>query len=138
MWRQVLAVAIGGVIGTGARLGVDLLIPHDPPGSLAWSTVVVNVLGSFVLGLLVATLWKRPTFPPWARAGLGAGLLGSFTTFSAMAVNSVAGAMELNLITAIGAPVTSLILGLAAAWAGLVVGGARRHAADIPDDGESI
>ena len=138
MWRQLLAVSIGGFVGTGARLGIDALLPHATPGSLAWSTVIVNVVGSFVLGLLVATLWRRPAFPLWARAGLGAGLLGSFTTFSAMAVNSVAGAIDFNLITAVGAIAASMILGLVAAWLGLVMGGVRRNPALTPDEGDSI
>lgn len=138
MWRQIIAVLVGGVIGTGARLGVDLLLTHATPGSLAWSTVVVNVGGSFLLGLLVSTLWRRPGFPVWARAGLGTGVLGSFTTFSAMAVNSVAGAVELNLVSAVGALVLSLVLGLLAAWGGLALGGRGLRSPEIPDAGEDI
>ena len=47
-----------------------------------WSTLLINVAGSFVLGMLVSRVW--PVAPVWLRAGLGAGLLGSFTTFSAV------------------------------------------------------
>ena len=57
MWLSLLAVAIGGVLGTGARWGVATLLPNATPGTLGVSTVVVNVVGSFVLGLLVG---KRP------------------------------------------------------------------------------
>lgn len=138
MWRSVLSVLVGGVIGTGARLGLDLLMPHETPGSLAWSTVIVNVLGSFLLGLLVATVWKRPGFPLWAKAGLGTGVLGSFTTFSAMAVNAVVGAVEANPLTTVLAVLLSMILGILAAWGGLTLGGERRRTSDIPDEGADI
>ena len=78
---NVVAVLIGGLIGTGLRLGIDALLPHQPDG-FPWSTLLVNLAGSFALGLLVARLW--PVAPEWLRTGLGTGLLGSFTTFSAI------------------------------------------------------
>ncbi len=76
--KQLLAVIAGGAVGTGLRLLVDAVSP------LPWATLAVNVVGAFALGLLVAKVWPR--VPTWTRAGLGAGLLGSFTTFSAVAV----------------------------------------------------
>jgi CrcB protein len=84
--KTVLAVLAGGVVGTGLRLAVDVLLPH---GGAAFpiGTFLVNVVGSFALGVLVARLW--PVAPVWLRVGLGPGLLGSFTTFSALAVSAV-------------------------------------------------
>jgi CrcB protein len=122
VWRSLLAVAVGGVLGTAARWGVDVLLPHVTPGSLAVSTVVVNVVGSFVLGLLVASLWTRARVPMWLKAGVGTGILGSFTTFSAVALNVVASAVEANVLATIGALVLSTVLGLLAAWGGLALG----------------
>ena len=78
---------VGGLVGTGLRLGIDALLPHADD-AFPWSTLLINVVGSFALGVLVARVW--PTAPAWLRAGLGAGLLGSFTTFSAVAVSLVA------------------------------------------------
>ncbi|RZT60879.1 hypothetical protein EV140_1404 [Microcella alkaliphila] len=66
----VLAVLVCGFVGTGLRLGVDLAIAHEPQ-QLALSTLVVNVVGSFLLGLLVAATWRR--LPGWARAGIALG-----------------------------------------------------------------
>lgn len=113
---NVLAVFIGGVIGTGLRLGVDALLPHQAPGAFPWSTLIVNVAGSFALGALVARIW--PTAPAWLRAGLGAGLLGSFTTFSALIVSLVqlSFAYPAEAVVYLG---MSLVLGLGAAWLGL-------------------
>ena len=78
---NVAAVFVGGLVGTGLRLGLDALLPHEA-GQFPWSTLIVNLLGSFALGVLVARVW--PSAPEWLRFGLGTGLLGSFTTFSAV------------------------------------------------------
>ena len=124
-----LAVVIGALLGTGARLGLDAAIPHPSDG---WpsSTLIINVAGSFALGLLIARVW--PTAPSWLRAGLGAGAMGSFTTFSAMAVSVV----ELNVagrgLVAVAYVIASVVLGLVAAWLGLRIGSATRSGARTP------
>jgi fluoride exporter len=110
-WRELVAVALGGALGTGARLTIDTLVGQPV------STLAINVVGSFALGLLVARLWSSAA--PWLRAGLGAGLLGSFTTFSALAVTLVQ--LGFTWGTALYL-VLSVALGLLAAWAGLRIG----------------
>ena len=104
-----LAVVIGGIAGTAMRIGLDALIPHSD-AQFPWSTLIINIVGSFVLGLLVARLW--PAAPAWLRALLGAGLLGSFTTFSAFAVSLVT-------ITRAGDPLLALAYLLASVAAGI-------------------
>jgi CrcB protein len=143
VWLSLLAVAVGGVIGTGARWGVDTLLPNATPGTLGISTAVVNVIGSFVLGLLVAAVWPRPRVPFWLKAGVGMGVLGSFTTFSAISLNVVAGAVEANILATLSALLLSTVLGLLAAWGGLVlgarvVGTSIRQAPSIPDGGSDL
>jgi len=143
VWLSLLAVAVGGVLGTSARWGVDTLLPNETPGSLGISTVVVNVIGSFVLGLLVAAVWPRPGVPFWLKAGVGTGLLGSFTTFSAISLNVVAGAVEAHSLTVVGAVLLSTVFGLLAAWGGLALGpGLFRLRASpsptIPDGGVDL
>jgi CrcB protein len=119
MGRALAAVAVGGSVGTGIRLGLDLMISHDAD-SFPVSTLIVNTLGAFVLGVLVARLW--PVAPSWLRAGLGAGLLGSFTTFSAVAVSLVSLGAAGAWMLALGYLAATLILGLTAAWLGLRTG----------------
>ena len=121
-----LAVLVGGVLGTGLRLGIDALLPHSD-AQFPWSTLLINVVGSFVLGLLVARVW--PSAPAWLRGGLGTGVLGSFTTFSALIVS-------LFTLTQAGMPLLALVYllvslaaGLAAALLGLRLGGRRTAAA---------
>lgn len=82
-----VAAAVGGLLGTGLRAGVDLLLPHAL-GEVPWSTLLVNAVGSFALGMLVTLVYPR--VPGWVATGLGVGVLGSFTTYSAYAVAVVA------------------------------------------------
>lgn len=83
VWRAWLAVAAGGCLGTELRYGLGLAFP-DEANAVPWTTLVINVAGSFVLAALT-TIWiARPQTAFWLRAGLGPGLLGSFTTFSAV------------------------------------------------------
>jgi fluoride exporter len=126
-----LAVVVGGLVGTGLRLGLDTVIPHRDSG-FPFSTLLVNIVGAFALGLLVARLWPR--LPDWARAGLGAGLLGSFTTFSALAVSLVSLAAANEWMLAVVYLLASLAVGLAAAWAGLRIGSRRATPIDLADE----
>jgi CrcB protein len=105
-------VFIGGIVGTFARLLLDTVLPHSDT-DFPTSTLLINVVGSAVLGFLVARVW--PTAAPWLRAGLGTGVLGSFTTFSAVVEDGrmTHAALYLGL---------SLVLGFAAALGGLRLG----------------
>jgi CrcB protein len=115
----IVALVVGGLVGTGLRLGIDALLPHGDD-QFPWSTLLINVLGSFALGALVARLW--PVAPHWLKAGLGAGLLGSFTTFSALAVSLVTLAEAGEWLLGAGYLATSLVAGLGAAALGLLLG----------------
>jgi fluoride exporter len=115
--RAWLAVAAGGLIGAELRYGLGLAFP-DLPGAVPWATLLINVGGSFVLAALT-TIWiARPQTAFWLRAGLGPGLLGSFTTFSAVvfSVDQLARAGEHIAWAAYLA--LSVLLGLAAAGLG--------------------
>lgn len=115
----ILAVLVGGLLGTGLRLAVDVALPHDAD-AFPFGMLAVNVVGSFALAVLVARVWRIA--PAWLRAGLGAGLLGSFTTFSAIALAVVTlGASGAGLLAA-GYVAVTLVAGLGAAFLGLRLG----------------
>jgi len=121
--RDLVAVFVGGLIGTTLRVMLDGAIAHDVD-EFALSTLIVNVVGAFVLGLLVAAVWPR--VPGWVRVGLGPGILGSFTTFSALAVSIVALAQGGEIVLAIVSIVVSIGLGMLSAWAGIALGAQLR------------
>lgn len=116
---SLLAVLLGGALGTALRLGIDALLPHADD-AFPWATLGINTLGSFALGALVSIAWDRT--PAWLRAGLGPGLLGSFTTFSALAVSFVTLADAGEWMPAAAYLAASVVLGLAAAGLGLRLG----------------
>ena len=120
-WREAAAVAAGGVIGTGLRLTLDTVIPHTD-AEFPLSTLLVNIVGSFALGALVSTLWRRASTPNWLKLALGTGMIGSFTTFSALIASLVTEAHHGRWMLAALYLVLSLVLGFAAALAGLSVG----------------
>ncbi len=124
---------MGGLVGTGLRLGLDTLLPHGDD-TFPVSTLIANVAGAFVLGLLVARLWSR--VPVWLRAGLGAGLLGSFTTFSALATSLVTLSTSAEWMTAAAYLVVTLLLGFSAAAAGLALGRGRARWAPLDEVNE--
>lgn len=117
--KPILAVLAGGALGTAARLAVDVVLPHGGV-TFPLGTFLINLAGSFLLGMLVARVW--PTAPEWLRAGLGPGLLGSFTTFSALAVSAVELTAAGVAASAVVYVAASLIGGIAAAALGLRLG----------------
>ena len=113
-------VAVGGVVGVLGRYGLSRLTLHHE--SLIWTTVGINILGSLLLGLLVAEPW----FSRDVREALGVGLLGGFTTFSTFSVQIV---LEVEA----GQPgraalylAASVVGGIAAAAVGFALGRALR------------
>lgn len=117
----IAAVLVGGFLGTGLRLGADLLVPV-PDDVIPISTLTVNLLGSLLLGVAVARVW--PAVPGWVRGGLGTGLLGSFTTFSAVVLVASRFTVDGDPMLAIAYLLVSVVGGLGAA--GLGLGLARR------------
>ena len=78
-------VAIAGAVGATARYGLDLSFSRDPH-HVPWVTFVINVGGSFALGAVVAVLDAHPHAT--LRPALTIGLLGAFTTFSTLSLET--------------------------------------------------
>ena len=118
MWLNYIAVATGGAVGCAARYGLTELIQLICGRGFPIATLVVNVLGSFILGFLFFETLERLTMAPALRTAILTGGLGGFTTFSTFMVESLllmengqAGRAVLYLSL-------SVFLGLAAATAG--------------------
>ena len=117
-----VAVFCGGIVGTALRWRIDSFIAHTSE-QFPVSTLIVNVTGSFVLAYLVGGLWERP-LPHWLKVGVGPGVLGTFTTFSAVAIAWVTLTATGHLALAVLYLVLTLAFGFAAVWAGFHLSGA--------------
>lgn len=117
-----LLVALGGAAGATARYILDAWVAQRAPGPFPFGTLVVNVSGSFVLGLLFALAVERGVLPAGVRAPLMVGFVGAYTTFSTLMLESWRlfedGAITLAFANVVG----SSLLGLAALFAGLTLG----------------
>jgi CrcB protein len=111
-----LVVALGGALGSVARYGIAVAVPHGR-AELPVATLLVNVVGSLLLGVLVAG-W---TDAKWVRPFLGTGVLGGFTTFSALALETDRLVDHAPAVAVLDLAL-SLVLGLLAALAGLRLG----------------
>lgn len=109
-------MAVGGFLGVLARYGIGRATVHHE--QLLWSTVGINVLGSFLLGLLVAGHW----FGRDLREGIGVGFLGGLTTFSTFSVQAIIEVDGGKHGRASAYVIASVLGGLAAAAAGYVLG----------------
>ncbi|GAA2225599.1 hypothetical protein GCM10009851_06740 [Herbiconiux moechotypicola] len=136
-------VAAGGVVGTALREAVVLLI--GPTGDFPLAIFLINVVGAFVLGALLvalAGLGDDTGRRRLVRLGVGTGVLGGFTTYSALSTDTA------HLLSGGGAGVgVALVYGLltvlvggAASWLGMFVGGYadRRLRARVPVDPDEM
>lgn len=118
MIRNFLLIGLGGALGTMLRFGTSLLIGIK---SYPLATLLVNVVGSFIIGLVMAYSLKSDAFALNWRLFLATGLCGGFTTFSAFSLENLLllqnGKLGLFALYAGG----SLFLGIAAVWAGFKI-----------------
>lgn len=126
MQRVILLVAViaGGTLGTGARAWLQESYGADA-GQWPWTTFGVNVLGSFLLGVLIAGLARRGRETGrrrLLRLGLGTGVLGGFTTYSAFAVEVEGLLSGGSAALGVGYAVGSVVLGVLAAAVGMLLG----------------
>jgi CrcB protein len=81
--QLLLSVCLGGAVGSGARYLVGLAAARWLAGAAwPWATLMVNVVGCLVRGLLLATVAASASAPGWLRLGLTTGVMGGFTTYS--------------------------------------------------------
>ncbi|PXA71796.1 CrcB family protein [Cryobacterium arcticum] len=137
-WQYLALVFAGGTVGTAARELLAITVP--PVAGVAVVIVGINVVGAFLLGLLLETLARRGPDDGRRRSMrllLGTGVLGGFTTYSALATDTSLLLAENRLGTALLYALGTLLVGAFTAWAGILTGAAlhgrrtiRRSGAD--------
>lgn len=117
-----LAVAGGGALGATARFGVSVLASRVLGPAFPWGTLAVNIIGCFVMGIVVHWLAGREPNPMALRAFLAIGMLGGFTTFSAFALDVVTLYRDKTFAVAAVYLLASVILSVGGLLAGLAAG----------------
>lgn len=117
-----IAVAAGGAVGAIARYSVTAAVPRWLGHGFPWGTVIVNILGSLLMGLLIDIMARRWSAPPEARVFLVTGLLGAFTTFSTFSLDVVTLYERGALAAAAAYVVGSVVVGVLALFVGLWLG----------------
>ncbi|MCL7421652.1 MAG: fluoride efflux transporter CrcB [Methylobacter sp.] len=121
--NQLIAVALGGSLGSVLRFLVSTGVYQWLGRGFPYGTLAVNVIGSFLIGLLAeALILQRITFAMEYRAAILVGILGGFTTFSSFSLETIY-LMEQGNFTKAGLNVLiSISAGLLAVWLGLLSG----------------
>jgi CrcB protein len=88
MWKLAM-IALGGGLGTALRYGATLGMTRWLGTSFPWGTLLVNVLGSFLLGIVMEVAGEREIAGVSARLVLGTGVLGGFTTYSSFNLETI-------------------------------------------------
>ena len=114
-----LAIAVGGSAGAVSRYWVSNATYSWLGQQFPWGTLAVNLVGSLVMGFLSVLLVHRFQVSDEIRIGLLAGFLGSFTTFSTFAMDSLHLAGSEALVKLAGYILLSVALCILGAWAGL-------------------
>ena len=118
---RMIYLAAFGVLGVFCRYGVGLLVTRLAPGPFPAATLLINLAGSFLIGVVYVLGMERSTLSEPLRLALAVGFLGGFTTFSAYA-------LEITRLLENGRPglaalylAASTVGGVAAASLGLLV-----------------
>ena len=119
--RLLLIIMLGGALGTAARYGVSVWMAERVGEAFPWGTLLVNVLGSFIIGLFGGLtssdgIWIVPT---WARAFVMIGMLGGFTTFSSFSLQTIQLIQDGQYLPAGAYVLSSLLLCLMGTAAGV-------------------
>lgn len=118
-----VAVGIGGVFGACARYSISLLF--NPTHGFPYATFTVNLIGCLLLGYILNQVRLKQLLGPTILLAIGTGVLGSFTTFSTFALETVE-LWQTNYLLSVSYVILSLILGLFASFIGYTLAGKGR------------
>lgn len=116
---QVIAIALGGAFGALSRYFVVGLVTDWLGKDFPFGTLLVNVLGSFLIGILYVVVVLKMHVSPELKSILVVGFLGAFTTFSTFSLEAFNFISQGLLLSAVTYILSSVILCILAVWAGV-------------------
>lgn len=116
--EKIFLLALGGALGTLCRYEVNVWAGHYE-AAIPFGTMVVNVLGSFLMGFLVFYFGNHAELSPLLKLFLTTGFLGGFTTFSTYNMEMVGLLLEGNVHYAVFYFLGNVVLGVMACYAGV-------------------
>ena len=119
---RALWVGVAGFFGAMSRYWFDGWVTRLSGGSFPWGTFAVNISGCFAIGLLTTVFTERLLPHPTVRVAVTVGFVGAYTSFSTYAYESLRQIQDGALGLAVANVVGSVVLGVAAAWLGVVAG----------------
>lgn len=121
MWKLLLLAGIGGFIGTCCRFLVNRLYLVIWKTSFPLATFTINILGCFLIGLLIGFLGKNGIINPKWNALLVVGFCGGFTTFSTFSLETFNLASNGEILSSFLYVIASVVAGFLAVWFGLTL-----------------
>ena len=119
---QVIAIAGGGAVGALLRFWVSTGVYQLLGRGFPWGTLAVNVIGSFLMGLLFVLFLERSVVSGELRGAVLVGLLGAFTTFSTFSMETLTLIEQADYLKALLNVLLSVLVCIFACWAGLFLG----------------
>ena len=119
--REILWVGVGGFIGANARYLIGAWVGTRMGSAFPYGTFVINISGSFILGVIMGLVEVR-TLSPSFRLAAGVGFVGAYTTFSTFTYETIRLVEDGSSLLALTNVFGSLLIGLAATIAGLATG----------------
>src|SRR5215204_1227485 len=116
-----LLISIGAILGANARYLIGQWASTAIGTGFPYGTAIVNISGSFVMGLLLAWGSDRGGLSPELRLLLTVGFLGAYTTFSSFSADTLHQASTVGLASAFLNIAVNNGLGIAAAWVGMTL-----------------
>jgi fluoride exporter len=116
------AVGLGGFLGSIARFWLGSFITYRMGARFPYGTFVINISGSFLIGLVVTLLAERAHWSPNLLYLIPIGFIGAYTTFSTFELEVFRSARSGDLLLALLYLVLSVTVGFIAVWLGVVTG----------------